>query len=67
LIRDLHNSNKKIVQTMLSGDLIPEERFYGLGFVPAIRLNLDLKSWFILLSPEQISVINEYLEKSSYD
>ena len=67
LITDLHNSNKKLVQTTLSGDIMPEEKFYLLGFVPATTLEPDLNSWFIILIPKQISAINAYLEKSSYN
>ena len=67
LITDLHNSNKKTVQTTLSGDIIPEEKYYLLGFVPATTLEPYLNSWFSKLIPKQISAINAYLEKSSYD
>jgi hypothetical protein len=40
LIRDLHNSNKKLVQVTLSGNFLVEERFYLLGFVNSKVLGL---------------------------
>jgi len=66
LITDLHNSNKNTVQTMLSGEIIPEEEYFLLGFVPAAVLNPNSNSWFIILNAEQISAVDKHLEKTSF-
>ena len=47
LITHLHNSNKSLVQITLFGEIIPEEKFYLLGFV--LEETLKLKKIFGLL------------------
>lgn len=63
LIRDLHNSNKHLVQITLAGEKLPEEQFFLLGFVPAIVLNIKNEVWFSILEPEQIVGVDKFLEK----
>ena len=63
LIRYLHNSNKKLVQTTLKGEIIPEEPFCLLGFVPAEVILIKKDIWFTKLNTEQIDALNKYLEK----
>jgi hypothetical protein len=63
LITDLHNSNKKLVQVTLSGELIEEERFVLLGFVGSDVLELDKDCWFALLTSTQIDSVNRSLNE----
>jgi hypothetical protein len=51
---------------MLSGETIPEERYFLLGFVSSKVLNLASDAWFLLLSPGQIAVVDKYIEKDNY-
>ena len=61
LITDLHNSNKKLVQVTLSGEVIAEERFCLLGFVSAEVIGLKKDVWFALLDSDQLDSLNAYL------
>ena len=61
LITDLHNSNKKTVQITLEREVIPEERYYLLGFVPAEVVLIKKDVWFTQLNSEQIDSLNKYL------
>lgn len=63
LISNMHNSNKKTVQTTLSGKKIPEERYFLLGFMSAKLLDINCKEWFVTLSPEQSAKVSEHFEK----
>ena len=65
LIRDLHNSNKHLVQITLAGEKLPEQKFFLLGFVPAIVLNIKNEVWFSILKPEQIVGVDKFLEKTA--
>jgi hypothetical protein len=60
------DSNKKTSQTRLSGEIIPEERYFLLGFVSSKILKPDQNNWIIELNSQQISAINEFLEKTKY-
>jgi hypothetical protein len=64
LIEALHNSNKHLVQVSLSGEVIPEEKFSVLGFVPIDVLGLSEDIWFSILSSEQVSSIDQFLSES---
>jgi hypothetical protein len=66
LITDLHNSNKKTLQTQLSGEIIPEEKFFLLGFVSSRILNLNSNEWFIILKPEQIAAADKHFKKNNF-
>ncbi|UCE15596.1 MAG: hypothetical protein JSV12_06905 [Candidatus Bathyarchaeota archaeon] len=61
LIKYLHNSNRQLRQITLSGEIIQEEKFHVIGFVPAdvIRLNKDI--WFKKLDSDQVSSIDKFL------
>ena len=64
LIRYLHNSNKKLVQiTLLEGEIIPEEPFCLLGFVPAEVILIKKDVWFTQLNSTQINSLDKYLSK----
>jgi hypothetical protein len=66
LIRYLHNSNQRSLQVTLSGEIIQEEKFHVIGFVPAdvVRLNKDV--WFKKLDSDQISSVDKFLTTSPY-
>ena len=66
LIIYLHNSNRRSLQVTLSGEIIQEEKFHVIGFVPAdvIRLNKDV--WFKKLDSDQVSSVDKFLTISPY-
>lgn len=64
LIRYLHNSNKKLVQITLFNEIIPEEPFCLLGFVPAEVILITNDVWFIQLNSEQINSLDKHLSKT---
>lgn len=66
LIITMHNSNRRLLQVTLSGEIIQEEKFYVIGFVPAdvVRLNEDI--WFKKLDSDQVSSVDKFLTISTY-
>ena len=66
LIIYLHNSNRRSLQVTLSGEIIQEEKFHVIGFVPAdvVRLNKDV--WFEKLDSDQVSSVDKFLTISPY-
>ena len=60
LISYLHNSNKKLVQITLTEELLPEERFFVLGFVPIEIVKLKENVWFTLLDSNQINSLSSH-------
>ena len=50
-------------QITLSGEIIEEEKFCVLGFVSVDVVNLKEDVWFGKLDSEQISNVEEYLDK----
>ena len=66
LIEYLHNSNRRLNQVTLSGEIIQEEKFHVIGFVPAdvVRLNKDI--WFNKLNSDQVSSVDKFLTISTY-
>jgi hypothetical protein len=67
LIEALHNSNKRMVQVSLSGEVIPEEKFSVLGFVPIDVIGLAKDVWFRMLNSEQIDSVDQFLSESKRD
>ena len=63
LIRYLHNSNKKLVQITLFNEIIPEEPFCLLGFVPAEVILIKKDVWFTQLNSEQINSLDKHLSE----
>ena len=64
LIKDMHNSNKCLVQFSLFGETMPEERFCVLGFVPIDEVEgLSKEIWFSKLNRDQIKAVNEFLSE----
>ena len=56
-----HNSNYKIKQTTLKGEVIQEYVYYLMGFVPADIIQLKKEVWFSNLSSEQITSVEKFL------
>jgi len=61
LIRTMHNSNKHDFQVSLSGEVLDEDRFSVLGFVPIGVVDLSGDVWFSTLDHKQMSSVEEYL------
>jgi len=61
LINNMHNSNHKTRQATLSGEIIEENKFYVLGFVPAKIVALKKEVLFMKLTNEQIDSVVEFL------
>ena len=53
-----------MVQVSLSGEVLREERFSVLGFVPIDVLGLSEDIWFSVLSSKQVSSIDQFLSES---
>jgi hypothetical protein len=66
LITDLHNSNKPLVQITLLGEIIPNEKFFLLGFVAGKDIKLEEDTWFTILNSEQIDLLNICLKEKSF-
>ena len=63
LITDLHNSNKLLVQVNLLGEIIPDEKYYLLGFVAGKDLHIENSVWFTVLTHEQLNLLTDCLEE----
>jgi hypothetical protein len=46
----------------LFGEIIPEERFHVLGFVIGKDLHIDSNIWFLILNPEQLTLLSDCLK-----
>jgi len=57
----MHNSNRQLQQVTLSGEIIQEEKFHVIGFVPADVVRLEKDVWFRKMGSEQISSIEQFL------
>jgi hypothetical protein len=66
LITELHNSNKPLVQTTLLGEIIPNERFFLLGFVLGKDLKIEKDVWHTVLNSEQLELLNNCLKEKSF-
>jgi hypothetical protein len=64
LIKSKHNSNNKIQQTTLNGEILQEYTYYVLGFVPADIVRLKNDVWFSKLNNEQIRSTENFLESN---
>ena len=67
LIRDMHNSNRQLLQVTLTGGILVQEyKFYVLGFVPADVVRLKKEVWFRKLDSGQISSVERFLASSRH-
>jgi hypothetical protein len=66
LITDLHNSNRPTAQITLFGEIIPEEKYYLLGFVVGMDLQINEDTWFTILDSNQLDRLNDCLKERKY-
>ena len=66
LINDMHNSNRRLRQVTLSGEILPESKYCVAGFVLANVVHLKGDVWFKQLDSKQISSVEHFLESSGY-
>ena len=62
----MHNSNKKLVQISLQGDILPEEKYSLLCFVNVDILRIQNNLWFLQLNSEQINFLDKHLSERKY-
>jgi hypothetical protein len=61
LIKDMHNSNRQLLQvTLTDGILVQEYKFYVLGFVPADVVRLKDDDWFKKLDSERVALVDRF-------
>ena len=65
MIKTKHNSNQKIKQITLEGEIVREYVYYVLGFVPADVVRLKNDVWFAKLNSEQLTSVEGDLKKRS--
>ena len=61
LILYLHNSNRKMCQVTLLGEVTYEFKFEVIGFVPVDVVRLKEGIWFTKLDSEQVKRVNDHL------
>jgi len=66
LIVTMHNSNRRLRQVTLSGEVLLEYRYYVIAFVPADVIRLKKDVWFSKLNSEQVDWIEKFLSGSEY-
>jgi hypothetical protein len=66
LITQLHNSNKPTAQITLLGEIIPEEKYFLLGFVNGNDLQIEENIWFAILESAQLNLLTNCLKEKNY-
>jgi hypothetical protein len=66
LITLLHNSNKPMAQITLLGEIIPEEKYFLLGFVNGNDLQIEENIWFAILDSAQLNLLTNCLKEKNY-
>ena len=61
LIEYMHNSNCRLRQVTLLGEVFPEYRYYVIGFVPADVVRLKRDVWFTRLNNKQVGYVEQFL------
>ena len=61
----MHNSNHRLRQVTLSGEVLLEFRYYVIGFVPADVVRLKGDVWFRKLDSDQIKLVDQFLVEST--
>ena len=61
LIKDMHNSNQKMRQITLLGEVIKEYKYHVLGFVSVDVLLLEKHVWFRKLNSDQLDYVEPFL------
>ncbi len=62
LIRYMHNSNHKLRQITLFGEVLPENKYLVLGFISNTVLNLKRDVWFKQLTKKEIALLDTFIE-----
>jgi len=62
----MHNSDRRLRQVTLSGEVLLEYKFCVIGFVPADVVRLKKDVWFRKLSSEQVGSVEQFLASSEY-
>ncbi len=62
----MHNSNRKLSQTTLLGEVSIEYKFYVLRFVPTDVVHLKEDVWFSKLDSEQVVSVEQFLAGSGH-
>jgi hypothetical protein len=55
-----------MAQTTLFGEIIPEEKYYLLGFVKGNDIELEENVWFAVLNPKQLNLLTNCLKERNY-
>lgn len=67
LIKELHSLRNNLHQATLSGDMLEEEKFQVLGFVPVYIIELKEDIWYKKLDSERIATVEEHLSRLRYN
>ena len=62
LIKTKHNSNHKINQINLEGEIVEEYKYYVLGFVHGDVVRLKKEDWFSKLCNDEIKSVEKFLK-----
>jgi len=62
----MHNSNHRLRQVTLFGEVVLECKFYVIGFVPADLCTLKKDIWFSRLDSEQVDSVEQFLAGSEH-
>jgi len=62
----MHNSNRRLRQVTLLGEVLLEFKFSVIGFVPADVVRLKKDVWFCKLNSEQVGSVEQFLASSEY-
>ncbi len=58
----MHNSNRKLRQITLFGEVLPENKYLVLGFISNTILNLKGDVWFKQLNKKEIALIDSFIK-----
>jgi hypothetical protein len=58
----MHNSNRKLRQITLFGEVLPENKYVVLGFISNTVLNLKGDVWFKQLTKKEIALVDIFIE-----
>jgi len=62
----MHNSNHRLRQVTLSGEVLLEFRYYVIGFVPADVVRLKKDIWFSRLASDKVDSVEQCLSRSNF-
>ena len=65
-VEAMHNSNRRLRQVTLSGEVLLGFKFCVIGFVPTDVVRLKKDVWFSKLNSEQVDLVNQFLARYGY-